>query len=138
MPDYEFDIQFNYGPGDVTIRFYDKRLAKAYFDTTGPKCQLSNDGHLIKLPPLAYLDYIRSSDHTHDLIFVFVDEEAAKDWKRDLALVSRDGKDVRIKRKWKAGQLDAALGVRRNNVMKSFEGGKGRDADIDRARVSHH
>jgi hypothetical protein len=121
MPKYEFDLQFNYAQVNVTIFFHDKDQAFAYSNRTGSKCQRSDNGHLITLPRLSGLDYIRCSDHTNDLIFVFLAEESAIEWGEGLALVTRDRKEVRIKRKWKVGELDRALNLHRATSKRAFE-----------------
>jgi hypothetical protein len=136
MPTYELDVRFNYGPGDITIWFEDKAQARAYRDKTGSKCRLSKDNHKITLPHLSKFDYIRCSDHTRDLVFGFLDEEAAREWKEDLALVIRDGKEVRIKRIWGKGQLDKVLGVHRSRGSDGTSRERGKDTDDYKAKGS--
>lgn len=118
MPKYPFDIFFNFPHGSITIIFEEKLQAEAYKKKTGDKCTLSKskDGfYEIHLPRLLDLKYVRCSDHTNDMVFVFLDEKAARAWKKDLALVSCDGKEVRIKRGFRKGELDKILGVKKNS-----------------------
>jgi hypothetical protein len=142
MPKYAFDVLFNYRQGNITISFEDKLQAEAYKRKTGDKYTLSthrNGPYEINLPRLVDLDYIRCSDHTNDLIFVFVDEKAASAWKKDLALVSRDGNEARIKRSFRSGELDSILGVKEKDYHANErldKKGKAKDGKVKRAFTS--
>ena len=134
----ELKIQFNVELGNIEIRFNNKSLAKGYKNPAGAKCQNSKEGYLVMLPRLEKLGYIRSSDFKHELIFVFQDEQAAEEWTTDLALVVKDGAEVRIKRYWELDKLCDALGLDWNTpVENESEKSKGRDSDIWGARGSH-
>jgi hypothetical protein len=111
--DILFEIKYNCREGDVTITFYEQRFGVAY-KIRSPRCQLIS-GEMdwqIKLPVLNELEYIRSShDHARSLVFVFSNKEAAKRWAEGLPLVVRGSKEVRLKGKWKEGDLKKALGM---------------------------
>lgn len=141
MPKYDFDVFFHHPHGSVTIVFEEKLQAEAYRRKTGDKCALvKKDGfYEIHLPRLLDLKYVRCSDYTNDLVFVFLDEKAARAWKKDLALVSCDGKEVRIKRGFRKGELDSLLSVDRRSTghrERRRSRDRGGDEDVHKARAS--
>lgn len=134
MPSTEFDVLFCAKPGSVLLSFTDPAQALAY-ERKSVGCTIGNDPHEVTLPRVEGLKFIRASDSTHELVFVFINEHAADIWSERLALVIQDGREVRIKRTWGKGQLDKALGLDGSKKVHA-EKRRGKDHDIGKAQNS--
>ena len=133
---YEPEVRFMAKSGKVILRFNDTRQALAYRRNARPlELELGGNPQDVILPHAKDLEYVRPSNSTHDLVFVFVNPEAAEDWSKHLPLVIRNNDVVQIPRNWSNGELNDKLGVGKA-VLGEMLKPKGRDGDIDPSRRS--
>lgn len=105
MSSPDLKVRFHYDQKNITIWFKDQRHAEAYRFLTG--LNLSSDHHIITLPVLPKLNYIRNT--INDLIFGFASNEAAAEWTKRWPLVSGCGNEATIAGTWPKGTLDKEL-----------------------------